>query len=68
MATGIATDRYGLLSYPIHMQYLLFSYLSSSIGSVNFIAPMTVIAGILTYAWPFAKDEGSLIVIAIVYG
>ncbi|THU94487.1 MFS general substrate transporter [Dendrothele bispora CBS 962.96] len=38
------------------------------IGAINYIAPMTFFAGILTYAWPFAKSEGSLIAIAVIYG
>jgi len=29
---------------------------------------MTFFAGILTYAWPFAKSEGSLIAVAVIYG
>ncbi|KIY72377.1 MFS general substrate transporter [Cylindrobasidium torrendii FP15055 ss-10] len=37
-------------------------------GAVNYIAPMTVIAGILTYAWPFAHSFGAMVVIAILYG
>ncbi|KAF9258995.1 MFS general substrate transporter [Marasmius fiardii PR-910] len=38
------------------------------IGPVNFIAPTTFLAGILTFAWPFAKSLSSLIAIAIIYG
>ncbi|KAK7455284.1 hypothetical protein VKT23_011157 [Stygiomarasmius scandens] len=38
------------------------------VGAVNYIAPMTFFAGILTYAWPFAKSEGSLIAVAVIYG
>lgn len=30
--------------------------------------PTTAIAGILTYAWPFAQDKSSLIAIAVIYG
>ncbi|KAJ7580755.1 major facilitator superfamily domain-containing protein [Mycena floridula] len=37
-------------------------------GAINFIAPMTIVAAVLTYAWPFAKSEASFIVIAILYG
>ncbi|KAG7086044.1 hypothetical protein E1B28_003565 [Marasmius oreades] len=37
-------------------------------GSINFIAPTTFLAGILTYAWPFARSLGSLIAIAVIYG
>ncbi|KAF8920290.1 MFS general substrate transporter [Mucidula mucida] len=38
------------------------------VGAVNYIAPMTVFAGVLTYAWPFAHSQASMIVIAIIYG
>ncbi|KAK1221521.1 hypothetical protein PQX77_015640 [Marasmius sp. AFHP31] len=42
--------------------------LSDRIGPVNWIAPTTVAAAILTYAWPFAQTQSSLIVIAVIYG
>ncbi|KAJ8075502.1 hypothetical protein PM082_021132 [Marasmius tenuissimus] len=42
--------------------------LSDRIGPVNWIAPTTVAAAILTYAWPFARTQSSLIVIAVIYG
>ncbi|KAL4256971.1 Proton-linked Monocarboxylate Transporter [Pleurotus pulmonarius] len=41
---------------------------SDSIGAVNIIAPMTLVAAVLTYAWPYAQDLPSLIVVAIIYG
>ncbi|KAG7086043.1 hypothetical protein E1B28_003564 [Marasmius oreades] len=37
-------------------------------GPINFMAPTTLAAGILTFAWPFAKSKASLIVVAIIYG
>ena len=42
--------------------------LSDRIGPVNWIIPTTIAAGILTYTWPFARTQSSLIVIAIIYG
>lgn len=30
--------------------------------------PATTAAGVVTYAWPFAKDKGGYVAIAIVYG
>ena len=30
--------------------------------------PFTALAGILTYAWPFAQTEASLIVVTVLYG
>ncbi|KIY72378.1 MFS general substrate transporter [Cylindrobasidium torrendii FP15055 ss-10] len=41
---------------------------SGRTGVVNFIVPMTFIAGVLTYAWPFAHSFGTMVVIAILYG
>ncbi|KAF5364699.1 hypothetical protein D9758_005554 [Tetrapyrgos nigripes] len=47
---------------------ILAGIMVDRIGAVNYVAPMTFFAGILTYAWPFAKSEGSLIAVAIIYG
>ena len=30
--------------------------------------PFTALAGIMTYAWPFAQTEASLIVVTVLYG
>jgi hypothetical protein len=30
--------------------------------------PLTALAGIMTYAWPFAQTEESLIVVTVLYG
>lgn len=32
------------------------------------MAPSTLLAGILTFAWPFATTKPSLIAVAIIYG
>ncbi|KAF8638647.1 hypothetical protein AX17_002050 [Amanita inopinata Kibby_2008] len=37
-------------------------------GPLNIIIPYTGTSAILTYAWPFAKTKGSLIVITAIYG
>lgn len=37
-------------------------------GPLNVITPANVVAAIMTYAWPFAKDTGGFAVIAILYG
>ncbi|KAF9262353.1 MFS general substrate transporter [Marasmius fiardii PR-910] len=37
-------------------------------GALNVMIPLTAICGIMTYAWPFAKTEGELIFICIIYG
>ncbi|EEB89865.1 hypothetical protein MPER_11994 [Moniliophthora perniciosa FA553] len=47
---------------------LTAALLTDKIGPLNFIAPTTFLAGILTYAWPFAHSLGPLIVVAIIYG
>lgn len=44
------------------------SHPESNVGAVNYMAPMTVIAAALTYAWPFARSLPSLVVVAILYG
>ncbi|KIJ43985.1 hypothetical protein M422DRAFT_60167 [Sphaerobolus stellatus SS14] len=35
---------------------------------MNVMIPFVIIAAITTYAWPFARTEASLIIIAIIYG
>ncbi|KAH7875005.1 major facilitator superfamily domain-containing protein [Lentinula edodes] len=37
-------------------------------GAINFIAPTTFLAGIVTFAWPFATSKSSLTAIAVTYG
>ncbi|CAE6362982.1 unnamed protein product [Rhizoctonia solani] len=41
---------------------------SDHIGPVNTLIPSTLVAGVCTYAWPFARNKGSLIVLACIYG
>ncbi|ELU44176.1 ATP-dependent RNA helicase eIF4A [Rhizoctonia solani AG-1 IA] len=43
-------------------------YLSDRIGPLNALIPATMITGVATYAWPFARSDGSLIAIACIYG
>ncbi|KAK1221559.1 hypothetical protein PQX77_015678 [Marasmius sp. AFHP31] len=44
------------------------SFLVDKIGPINFLLPTTLIAGIATYAWPFAHSLASLITVAVIYG
>ncbi|KAK0191342.1 major facilitator superfamily domain-containing protein [Armillaria mellea] len=37
-------------------------------GALNYFGPITVIAGVVTYAWPFARSLSSMIVVAVIYG
>ncbi|KAE9407326.1 MFS general substrate transporter [Gymnopus androsaceus JB14] len=37
-------------------------------GAINFIAPTTFFAGIITFAWPFARSGSSFTAIAVLYG
>ncbi|KAF9524485.1 MFS general substrate transporter [Crepidotus variabilis] len=41
---------------------------SDWLGPMNVMIPMTIGAGVLTYAWPFARSEASLIVVTLIYG
>ena len=43
-------------------------YLGDKVGAINVSAPMTLVCAIMTYAWPLAKTNGSLIAVAIIYG
>lgn len=38
------------------------------IGPINVLIPTTFVAGVLTYAWPFATSSASLIVVILLYG
>ncbi|KAG6816512.1 hypothetical protein H0H87_005514 [Tephrocybe sp. NHM501043] len=35
---------------------------------MNIMIPFTATAGVLTYAWPFARTQGSLIAVIVIYG
>ncbi|KAK0490622.1 major facilitator superfamily domain-containing protein [Armillaria novae-zelandiae] len=37
-------------------------------GALNYFGPITIIAGVVTYAWPFARSLASMIVVAVIYG
>ncbi|KAF5370194.1 hypothetical protein D9757_010621 [Collybiopsis confluens] len=37
-------------------------------GAINFMAPMTLVAGVMTFAWPFARTKAEFIIIGIIYG
>jgi MCP family monocarboxylic acid transporter-like MFS transporter 10 len=42
--------------------------LTDRFGPLNTLIPSTLIAGIVTFAWPHARTTGSLIVVACIYG
>ena len=42
--------------------------IADMIGPINSMIPLTLLAGILSMAWPYARTAPSLIVIAILYG
>ncbi|KAF8177232.1 MFS general substrate transporter [Pholiota molesta] len=42
--------------------------LADRVGSMNIMIPFTVWAAILTYAWPFAKSQSSLVALTVIYG
>ncbi|OBZ67648.1 Riboflavin transporter MCH5 [Grifola frondosa] len=37
-------------------------------GPLNVMIPGTLIAGIMTYIWPYVKTKGAFIVVAVIYG
>ncbi|PBK73136.1 MFS general substrate transporter [Armillaria solidipes] len=37
-------------------------------SALDYFGPMTIIAGAVTYAWPFARTLASMIVVAVIYG
>ncbi|KAI6144132.1 MFS general substrate transporter [Pisolithus tinctorius] len=42
--------------------------LADQIGPINVMIPFTGLAGILTFAWPYASSQGELIAISLIYG
>lgn len=47
---------------------VLSGLMADKIGAINTMAISTTITGIVTIAWPFAKNESQLIAIAAIYG
>ncbi|KAF9447586.1 MFS general substrate transporter [Macrolepiota fuliginosa MF-IS2] len=47
---------------------LVTGVMTDRYGPLNVIAPMTTITAIMTFAWPYAQSENSLIAVAIIYG
>ncbi|KAG6911387.1 hypothetical protein DXG01_016484 [Tephrocybe rancida] len=47
---------------------LVSGVLSDYCGPANIMIPFTATAGMLTYAWPFAKTQGALIAVVVIYG
>ena len=43
-------------------------FLIDKLGPMNVMIPFTALAGVMTYAWPFAQTEASLIVVTVLYG
>jgi len=47
---------------------VLSGYFSDRVGCLNVMIPTTLLAGVTTFAWPFAHSVRSLIAIAVIYG
>ncbi|KAJ7772080.1 major facilitator superfamily domain-containing protein [Mycena maculata] len=47
---------------------LLAGVAADKFGPVNVIMPMSAVAAVMTYVWPFARSEGSFVAIAVIYG
>lgn len=62
---GILSDVVGMSAAPAPINFPELIVIS---GALNIMIPATFVAGILTYAWPFATSKGGFIVIAIIYG
>jgi hypothetical protein len=63
---GVIADRLGLWLRLL----LLFDVgtYNLSIGAINVTVPCTLLAGIMTYVWPFITTKASFVVIALFYG
>ncbi|PAV23574.1 MFS general substrate transporter [Pyrrhoderma noxium] len=47
---------------------LLSGFVADKIGTINIMSPFTLIAGILTFIWPFVYGRTAYILIALIYG
>lgn len=65
----IMTDRIGQCDVlgSSSLRLILFLLLVFA-GALNFLAPTTLIAGVLSFLWPFPRTDTSSIVIAALYG
>ncbi|EIN07031.1 MFS general substrate transporter [Punctularia strigosozonata HHB-11173 SS5] len=43
-------------------------YMADKIGALNIMIPFTLLAGVLTYIWPFLHSKSAYIALAIFYG
>jgi MFS transporter, MCT family, solute carrier family 16 (monocarboxylic acid transporters), member 10 len=64
---GMLSNRLGEVYWLVVYSEAEGTYWLSS-GCMTIIIPCTIVAACVTYAWPFAKDLPSLLVVAIVYG
>lgn len=62
---GRLSDRIGRNGFHETMMCFLTLYYA---GALNIIIPTTLVAGIMTYAWPYARTAASVVVVAIIYG
>ena len=64
-AAGSVADRFGE-SFSVFLASIFFFIVMS--GAINVMIPFTSLAGVLTYAWPFARTESSFIAVIVIYG
>ena len=63
LLSGFLADRIGAWYFLCNRKQL-----TAILGAVNVMAPFTLLAGIMTYIWPFVRGEAAYIVIALIYG
>ena len=74
IAGGVFADKYGMHTTTVSEAHIYDSSSTSltvsplQTGALNVLIPGTLAAGIMTYAWPFAKTEGPLVAVAVLYG
>ncbi|TFY79816.1 hypothetical protein EWM64_g4196 [Hericium alpestre] len=47
---------------------LASGFAADRFGAMNIMAPMTALAGIMTYIWPFVHGQGPVAAVAVIYG
>jgi hypothetical protein len=66
VSTGLVVDKLGnIIMSSVHIDTYALCFLA---GAINMMVPMTSVAAIATYAWPFVRTKDGLIAITVLYG
>lgn len=71
-ASGFGRCGAGLVSDRVGTSYVTDGSIRLNVdcwtGAINVMIPLTALTGILTYVWPFARTQASLVLVTVIYG